>query len=81
VAGCSAGSAGTNYDSAQAVAKAAGCGGYQQDDQTTLFAADTGVCRYHGHYVSIDWFKDGTSLDNYRTVADCARTHIGMSVP
>jgi hypothetical protein len=76
LSGCGGGGGGPAYDGAKQVAAAVGCGSYHAEDQTTLFAAETGSCRFHNHYESVDWFKDETSRDNFKKVAD----QIGGSV-
>lgn len=68
--GNNGGSSSADYQDAKAVATAAGCTNYTTEQQTTLYAADTGNCRHNGHYIQVDWFKDPVSLTNYRQIAD-----------
>jgi hypothetical protein len=68
--GCGGGDGGLSYDGPKQVADAAGCDQFKSDDQTTMFAAETGQCRIHGRFVSIDWFEDTKSRNDFRNAAD-----------
>ncbi len=71
VAGCGGSSGGSTYNSAKDVASAAGCTSYRHTpgSQAEMFTADSGGCKLGGDGLTVDWFKDAKSLDNFRKVA------------
>jgi hypothetical protein len=64
---CGSGPGGTHYGSAKDVATAAKCGAQKAipGGEVTLYATDEVSCHRPG-FVLVDWFKDTTSLGNFK---------------
>lgn len=70
VAACGGGSGG--YDSADEVAKGFGCSGTKPiaNDDLEFFVTEGLDCKFKGQDMTVNWFKSGDGLENYKAVAD-----------